>query len=78
MKNCKKTVGSFGSPGSFWTEKSIAPGRPSEIGIIKNYPTEKRMTAIISNLTNMALTMCKNKRVQATSSYSGNKSVKQT
>ena len=69
---------SFGSLGSFWTEKSITPGRPSEIGIIKNYPTEKRMTAIISNLTNMALTMCKNKRVQATSSYSGNKSVKQT
>ena len=77
MKNCKKTVRSYGSPGSFWTEKSIALGRP-EIGIIKNYPTEKRMTAIISNLTKMALTMCKNKRVQATSSCSGNKSVKQT
>ena len=47
MKNCKKTVRLFGSPGSFWTEKSITLGRPSEIGIIKNYPTEKRMTAII-------------------------------
>ena len=35
-------------------EKSIAPGRPSEIGVIKNYPTNKRMTAIIPYLTKMA------------------------
>ena len=35
-------------------EKSIAPGRPSEIGFIENYPTNKRMTAIIPNLTKMA------------------------
>ena len=35
-------------------EKSIAPGRPSEIGVIKNHPTNNRMTAIIPNLTKMA------------------------
>ena len=65
----EKTVRPFGSPGLFWTEKSITQGRPSEIGIIKNYPTEKRMAAIISNLTKMALTMRKNKKFKVSIHY---------
>ena len=51
MKNKRKPISLFGSQGWFGMEKSIAPGRLSEIGVIKNYPTNNRITAIIPNLT---------------------------